>query len=181
MLVLKLGFCLSYFQPCFQLPLASDKISHSAATASHYGPHTAPCFWKASPRPMSSHLETGWRIGPSLLCLGGTGAMWYAWVCRPGLLCLLGRVISYLSYKHRNLIPFLGSCSLQIYSDKCECSQPFFFFLHQFWEMKPCRHTKRSPLHADSMPGWYWKRGAYGRLSSQAAFVLWSKTLPLRD
>lgn len=28
-LALKLGFCLGYFGPCFQLPLASDKISHS--------------------------------------------------------------------------------------------------------------------------------------------------------
>ena len=31
--VLKPGFCLSYFQPCFQLPMASSRISHSAATS----------------------------------------------------------------------------------------------------------------------------------------------------
>ena len=31
--VLKPGFCLSYFRPCFQLPMASSRISHSAATS----------------------------------------------------------------------------------------------------------------------------------------------------
>lgn len=70
--VLKPGFCLSYFRPCFQLPLASGRISHSAAT-SHYCPRL-PFFRQASSR------QTIYR--PEADCRWGRRSPWPFWAGR---------------------------------------------------------------------------------------------------
>lgn len=176
------------------MPLASDSISHSAAT-SHYGPHCSlPQKGFSLADKLTLQKQTSARACLALprrhsrpcgtLVFAAGGSFWFSGEI----------VISYLSCKDRDLIISSGSCSLQCVQINVNLAS---------FSYSVCPETRnriemlsgfaaRSPegLLQRGLPVGCWKRGSYGSLyspgflsmgSPPAAFSLWFKTPALAD
>lgn len=112
MSVLKLGFCLSYFWPCLQLPLASGRLSHLAAT-SHYCP-LLPLLVRL--------LPPGWLTrdaAPAFLSqVDAVGSRVYLGLIRQGLLPHLSERKYFLPCECRRFHCFVRKLQSEIYECK---------------------------------------------------------------
>lgn len=158
---------------------------------------TAPCLRKDSPWLINSHFRNRPVHGPVSLCRGGAPGNVVCLPLQPETpFGFSGEiVISYLSYKDRDLIISTGSCSLQCVQINVNLAS------FSYWVFPETRNrietlssfaARYSPegLLQRGLPIGCWKRGAYGSLyslgflsmgSPPAAFSLWFKTPALAD